>query len=114
MIDIKSNSLRQFGIFAGITGGVAVIVQISNIGEGLLKNICFIYLLALVALGILLAIIERLGIVRFKYSSTERNGRMFKMAQNCASAEKEIWGKAFSDNYYQNYLNNEDNNHKNV
>jgi hypothetical protein len=108
MIDIKSKALNRFGIFAGITGGAAVVVQISNIGEGLLKSICFKYLLVLVTIGISVTLFERLGILRFKYSYSERNSRMFKMSRDCARAERKIWGKIFSDKYYQNYLDDGD------
>ena len=114
MIDIRYKHLKWFGYFVAITGGFAVIVRFSGLGDKWFQDVCFSYLMILVILGILAPILERFGIVTFIYSATERHSRMFKMARDCASSERQIWGNFFSDTYYQNYLENKENKKESV
>ncbi len=86
---------------------VALTIVIGEKGSLQLQNVCFGFLLSLGALGILLALFERFGIIRFVYSTSERESKRFKMARRIAHSEKEIWGKVFSDIYYINYLEDE-------
>jgi hypothetical protein len=109
MIDIRYKHLKWFGYFVAITGGSAVIVRFGGFGDKWFQDVCFGYLMILAILGIIAPILERFGIVRFRYSDTERHSRMYKMSSNCANAERQIWGKIFSDTYYENYLEDDEN-----
>lgn len=104
MIDISVKHIKSFEIVIIIIAILALVIVLGSLWGELLQNICFGFLMTLGALGILAALLERIGVLRFVYSMTERNSCRFKMARDCAALEKSIWGSAFSDSYYENYL----------
>lgn len=104
MIKTPAGAWKRFGTIGTTLALGAVVVLMAGIGSEAVQLLCLGILILLGLSGVSAALLERMGILSFNYSREDKQGLLFKMAQECAASERQIWGTIFSEKYYENYL----------
>ncbi len=104
MIKIRARAWMRYCWIVAAVAIPLVAVLLLRIGSDLLQNLCFGVIVLFGLSGAAVALLERLGLLKVVYTASDRRKLLFGLARDCAAMERGIWGKSFSESYYENYL----------
>ena len=108
---IKASSWNRFTWIGSICAIPIVLFLMFRPDWGTLTStltvLSFVYLGFIGGTGVFVAILMRIGIIVFVYSSADKRKMFYRISRDCAAMEESIWGSTFSDKYYDTYLKND-------